>query len=274
MGNCMTKLQVAKFKPMSSIDKAKLNQDMGTTMSGSESSTLDLNKNIKHTTFNTKRSYHNEEKATYWMPKDDEEQQRLTGQHFAFKELYDGNLLSSVKKELDFETGISILDIGCGSGVWIMDMIYDYPNCEYHGCDIVDTTNKILKIDQFTFTYGNILKGLPYADNTFDFINMRLFIYALREDQWPSAIEEAIRVVKPGGMFQVTEIYTKLPTDSSSPYYKLVTALRSVAASRGQNPLIAMKLEGMLSSIDNLELIQSDLRSCDLSKSNKSKSLS
>lgn len=84
-------------------------------------------------------------------------------------------------------------------------MSNDYPNCTYHGCDIVDTTNKILKIDQFTFSYGNVIEKLPYADNTFDFVHMRFFVYALRKEEWPMALKEIIRVVKPGGMIQTTE---------------------------------------------------------------------
>lgn len=31
------------------------------------------------TAFNTKREFHNDETSTYWLPKDDEEQMRLTG---------------------------------------------------------------------------------------------------------------------------------------------------------------------------------------------------
>lgn len=84
-------------------------------------------------------------------------------------------------------------------------MINDYPNCTYHGCDIVDTTNKILKVDQFTYNYGNVLVGLPYEDNTFDFVHMRFFALALRKEEWPIALKEAVRVVKPGGRIQLTE---------------------------------------------------------------------
>lgn len=84
-------------------------------------------------------------------------------------------------------------------------MINDYPNSTYHGCDIVDVVNKSMKLDQFTFNHGNVAKGLPYADNTFDFVHMRLLVYALRKDEWPVAIKEAIRVVKPGGILQLVE---------------------------------------------------------------------
>lgn len=84
-------------------------------------------------------------------------------------------------------------------------MIRDYPNCVYHGCDIVDATRKLLRCDQFHFSYGNVVKGLPYADDTFDFVNMRLLVYALRAEEWPMAIQEVIRVVRPGGMIQLYE---------------------------------------------------------------------
>ncbi|KAG1047860.1 hypothetical protein G6F43_009718 [Rhizopus delemar] len=170
-----------------------------------EATVVDTAVNVEYTAINTDREFHNEESSTYWLPKDDEEQKRLTGQHFLFKEFFEGNISSSVRQTLDFEKGISVLDVGCGSGVWIMDMINDYPNCTCHGCDIVDTTNKILKADQFTYSYGNVLVGLPYEDNTFDFVHMRFFALALRKEEWPIALKEAIRVVKPGGIIQLTE---------------------------------------------------------------------
>ncbi|KAG1042410.1 hypothetical protein G6F43_011913 [Rhizopus delemar] len=186
------------------------------------------------TTININREFHNDETSAYWLPKDDEEQRRLTGQHFMNRFLYSNippfvciikrNLLNSVKKNMDFEKGIAVLDVGCGSGSWIMDMITDYPNCTYHGCDIVDTTNKILKIDQFTFSQGNVAQKLPYADNTFDFVHMRLLVAALREDEWPMAIGELVRVTKSGGMIQLTETEPVLNKDPSSAFYKFIDA--------------------------------------------------
>ncbi|KAG1438530.1 hypothetical protein G6F56_012614 [Rhizopus delemar] len=140
---------------------------------------------INYSTINANREFHNEESSTYWLPKDEHEQKRLTGQHFALKELFGGNVLSSVAKTLDLEKGVSTIDIGCGSGIWIMDMTHDYPNCSYTGSDIVDVTNKNLNINQFTFKYGNVVKGLPFADNTFDLVHIRLLVYALRVEEWP-----------------------------------------------------------------------------------------
>ncbi|RCH93540.1 hypothetical protein CU098_002683, partial [Rhizopus stolonifer] len=144
-----------------------------------------------------------------------------------------------VRENLDFESGISILDVGCGSG----DMDNDYPNCTYRGCDIVDVTNKVLDLDRFKYDYGNVLQRLPYDDNTFDFVHMRLFMYALRKDEWPVAIEEVIRVI---------------PEDTSTICYRHAIAVNSFAAKIGQNPHIAREIEGLLLSNDKIKIIQSN----------------
>ncbi|KAG0789437.1 hypothetical protein G6F22_006710 [Rhizopus arrhizus] len=241
-----------------SSERISTNQATTTT---AVDTTLDMN----HTTININREFHNEETSTYWLPKDEDEQQRLTGQHFAFKELFEGNISRKAHEALGFEEGISVLDVGCGSGVWIMDMINDYPNCTYHGCDIVDTTNKILKVDQFTYNYGNVLVGLPYEDNTFDFVQMRFFILALRKEEWPLAIKEIIRVVKPGGMIQLMEPDLELPRDSSSAYHRLIKSFHSVAHSRGQDFLIASQLEGFFLETNMVKIVEHDKRGCNMS---------
>ncbi|KAG0750609.1 hypothetical protein G6F57_000625 [Rhizopus arrhizus] len=139
-------------------------------------------------------------------------------------------------------------------------MINDYPNCTYHGCDIADTTNKILKVGQFTYSYGNILTGLPYESNTFDFVQMRFFLLALRKEEWPLAVKEIIRVVKPGGMIQLMEPDFKLPDDSSSAYYKFIKA----ALSRGQDILIASQLEELVLATNMTKIIEHDKRGCNM----------
>lgn len=88
----------------------------------------------------------------------------------------------------------------------IQDMKEESPECAYDGCDIVDSTDETAKLNQFTFSQGNVVQGLSYADNTFDFVHIRFLVLALREDQWPMTIKELARVTKPGGMIQMTEL--------------------------------------------------------------------
>ncbi|KAI8090927.1 S-adenosyl-L-methionine-dependent methyltransferase [Gilbertella persicaria] len=206
----------------------------------------------------SKRDFHDSKSSTYWLPKDDEEQDRLTGQHFAVKELFEGNMLTSVAEKLDFTKNLSILDVGCGSGSWLMDMASDYPQCTFEGCDIVEVTNKNIAPPQVHFCYGDVLKGLEYSDNSFDFVHMRLFILALRENEWPAVIKELIRVTKPGGIIQLLEIDLKKKKEFNHGLVHIA------CAARGQDPRIAIKLDSLLAANDNIKVVQTDYRSVDM----------
>lgn len=49
------------------------------------------------------------------------------------------------------------------------------------------------------FEVGNVLDGLSFPDNTFDIVNLRLFILAFRTEEWAKVLKEIQRVLKPGG---------------------------------------------------------------------------
>ncbi|KAF7732270.1 hypothetical protein EC973_005165 [Apophysomyces ossiformis] len=190
------------------------------------------------------RDFHTSETASYWLPKDEEEQDRLTGQHFALKELFGGNVLPIVGQHVPLDNNAKILDIGCGGGTWILDMATEYPNCDYEGVDIVDVAKSHLWPERAHFKCGNILEPLDFPDNTFDLVNMRLFVLALRETEWPLAIQEALRVTKPGGILHLTEVDYKLT--GNVVVQDMIKTIHAECASRGQNPHIVTQLERIL----------------------------
>lgn len=73
MGSCLSILYKTK-----SINRRKIKDRniLSNTMAGHQDQTLVAN-NL--TNLNTKREFHNKKQTTYWLPKDDEEQRRLTG---------------------------------------------------------------------------------------------------------------------------------------------------------------------------------------------------
>lgn len=89
-------------------------------------------------------------------------------------------------------------------------MASDYPQCDFHGCDIVDVANKEMIPNQFTFQLGNVAQRLPYKDSMFDFVYARLLALALSEDEWPRATQEILRVTKPGGWIQLVDADVKV----------------------------------------------------------------
>lgn len=63
-------------------------------------------------------------------------------------------------------------------------------------CDIFPNNIRPANV---AFQTGNILERLAFEDNTFDLINLRLFILAFRTEEWDAVLKEIRRVLKPGG---------------------------------------------------------------------------
>ncbi|CEG64289.1 hypothetical protein CU097_007149 [Rhizopus azygosporus] len=250
MGNCFTKQQLTEHENNHRDGEGEY---FSTTMIDTNIAKVINSEDI---TLPTKREFHQIESSTYWLPKDDDEQMRLTGQHFAFKDMFGGNILRSVTEILDLTQELSVLDVGCGPGVWSMDMITDYPNCRYEGCDMVDVVSQKPMPKQFTFNIGNVLDGLPYPDNTFDLVHLRLFTLALQYDEWPGVIKELLRVIKPGGLVQIMEADIETPKENKDAFCKAMTALTTVAKQRHQNPRIGKELERLLREAGNTKIVE------------------
>ncbi|CAG8751442.1 19777_t:CDS:2, partial [Racocetra fulgida] len=73
------------------------------------------------------------------------------------------------------------------------------------GIDISPMFPTGIKPPNLTFHTANVLKGLPFPDDHFDFVYMRFLIIAFTEDEWSTVISELIRVVKPGGWIELME---------------------------------------------------------------------
>lgn len=91
----------------------------------------------------------------------------------------------------------------------IQEMAIEYPEYHFTGIDMADMFPTTIRPDNIKFQRQNILLGLPYPDNTFDFVNMRLMLSAFRVTEWPTVIGEIHRVLKQGGVVELME--TKFP---------------------------------------------------------------
>lgn len=65
--------------------------------------------------------------------------------------------------------------------------------------DMVDIFQKETKVQNLTFQKGNILKSLPFEDNSFDVVSLNYGILAFTREQWITVIKEIKRVLKEGG---------------------------------------------------------------------------
>ncbi|WWC97760.1 hypothetical protein V866_004646 [Kwoniella sp. B9012] len=142
----------------------------------------------------------------YALPADTEEIKRLDIQHLAIRLLLGGNYLPHVGEYLRTHSphgkDMRVLDLGCGTGTWCLEMAREFPEAEFIGIDLVPIQPDTLPVN-CSFAMDDITKGLPYPDGTFDLVTGRLLVMGLRD--YPSLLRDIARVIKPGGMYVATE---------------------------------------------------------------------
>ncbi|RIB27805.1 S-adenosyl-L-methionine-dependent methyltransferase [Gigaspora rosea] len=190
------------------------------------------------------RRFHNDTK--YIMPNDDEEVDRLQMQHFLYRNIWNGNYSAPVTEFLE-RGNCKVLDVGCGPGTWLLDMSTTYQGSTFIGIDISPIFPTGIKPPNLTFYATNVLKGLPFPDNHFDFVYMRNLIIAFTEDEWNTVIGELIRVVKPGGWIELMEGNLEFEGEGACAQV-LLGAFRSILRSNSMNPKICSQIYTFLST--------------------------
>ncbi|CAG8505545.1 11227_t:CDS:2 [Diversispora eburnea] len=132
------------------------------------------------------------------------ESDRLTMQHFVTRSIFKSNFCAPVDDILQMP-GAKVLDVGCGPGTWLHDMAFDFPHAQFTGVDISPMYPKFIKPPNVEYLQANFLKGLPFKNDTFDFVVIRNMITALTIEDWEITLQELTRVCKPRGYVESTE---------------------------------------------------------------------
>ena len=177
----------------------------------------------------------------YVLPSDQEEINRLDFQHYMLRQALRGNYAAPLRAPA------SILDVGSGTGRWALEMAQLFPNAKVVGTDLVEPEAKAESVlgnaslpPNYTFVPGNILEGLPFPDNTFDFVHMRLLLFAIAAKQWPAVARELVRVTLPGGWVESVE--TGPQQNGGSAMETLVQWITEVSVRRGVDPLLGPRV--------------------------------
>lgn len=137
----------------------------------------------------------------YLLPKDVLETGRLDFQFYLIRSILHGNHASPLRNDVT-----SILDVGCGTGRWVIEMARTFPGAQVVGLDIELPRPSAQALPPTTsFVQVNVLDGLPFADRSFDFTHQRLLVLAIPAAHWPRVIGELVRVTRPGGWVELLE---------------------------------------------------------------------
>ncbi|CAO3675371.1 unnamed protein product [Umbelopsis ramanniana] len=153
--------------------------------------------------YNNGRRFQAYKDCAYVLPNDDAEIDRLHLQHWIVKNALGRNYSSPIQAEL--ERGIKVLDAGCGGGTWILEMANAYPNSEFTGIDVSAAWPNDIRPHNCNFVVGNIVNELPFEENSFDYIYMRLVAMGVPNEVYPTVLSNLNKVLKPGGWIELVE---------------------------------------------------------------------
>jgi SAM-dependent methyltransferase len=121
---------------------------------------------------------------------------------------------------LDFKGNENILDLGCGKGLLLIEAakklhfgkatgadIWDH-NLEYNSsAQIVMENAKLEKVADRVEVFTADAQQMPFNDNTYDFLMTSLMMHHVKDSR--KAINEMIRVTKPGGKIVIADVNSK-----------------------------------------------------------------
>ncbi|RKP08629.1 methyltransferase type 11 [Thamnocephalis sphaerospora] len=181
-----------------SVNLSRSNSSDGAASSGKKSNSKSTTRSEAFSYVDGRR-YHNEEDCPYPLPNDLTEIDRLDIQHYSIQHV------SGRKHHAPLDNPKRALDIGTGTGTWMLEMAADFPDCEFLGLDVAPLQPTVVLPQNCKFELANILEGIPHPDNQFDYVHHRLLIAAIPKNQWQSYVEDCVRVCASGGWVEMVE---------------------------------------------------------------------
>ncbi|CAG8472896.1 11377_t:CDS:2 [Paraglomus occultum] len=150
------------------------------------------------------RRYFNDDSVKCFLPVDQEEIKRAHEQTCIDNTIWNGSYSAPISENLSL--GASVLDVGCGAGSWMINTALDYPKSVFVGVDIIPIFSED-RPPNTVFLKCNVLDGLPFPDNTFDFVRQTYLIISMDWQSWKEkVVKELIRVTKPGGYIEIMDV--------------------------------------------------------------------
>ena len=138
----------------------------------------------------------------YSLPKDFPENERLNFQDHFLHAVLGTDILAP----LDVAQVRSILDVGCGTERWAHRIARAFPQAQIVGLDAVaPTPNPAAPPLNYHFIKADILQGLPFADESFDYVHQRLLVGGIPAKSWLGVVRELARVAHAFGWVELLE---------------------------------------------------------------------
>ncbi|KIK65189.1 hypothetical protein GYMLUDRAFT_160186 [Collybiopsis luxurians FD-317 M1] len=128
-------------------------------------------------------------------------------------------------------------------GTWILDMASQVPsgaNWKLQGIDISRALFPASPPNNVLFSQESMLSLPRTWENRFDFLEQCMMFSALTKNEWPIALSEALRVLKPGGHAQFIEVIN--PSGQTAAIQRQETIMRGLFEIVGLDSDAALRL--------------------------------
>ncbi|CAG8449074.1 5448_t:CDS:2 [Funneliformis caledonium] len=203
---------------------------------------------------NTQNVQKKTEPLKYYLPNFITDTDIMVMSHFFDRYLFQCNFKAPIEEKLT-SGQCKVLDVCCGAGTWLLDMASAYGSSNFFGIDLCFVFPTEIKPENVQFKLGDVLEGLPFDDNTFDYVHQGHMVDVFTLDQWHFAITEIIRVCKPGGYVEFAE--PELATNSGPIVSKFYDALVELSESRNVKIRMYDNIIGILNSTISVQNVES-----------------
>ncbi|KAK1726215.1 hypothetical protein CaCOL14_002727 [Colletotrichum acutatum] len=146
------------------------------------------------------RTYHKYKDGKYLVPNDETELDRLDMQHEIFYLTWDGKLGVTPPCEPGAKVG-RVLDLGTGTGLWVIDFADLHPEAEVLGMDLSPVQPSDVP-PNVRFEINDIEEEWLYS-RPFDYIHSRIITGGISD--WKKMIKKAYDHLTPGGWYEIQE---------------------------------------------------------------------
>ena len=123
---------------------------------------------------------HGVEDNPYTLPNDEDEKERLDLLQYCCSTLMGGNVIPPISSRPtqigttipSYLTGLMAVDIGTGSGAWVIEVAHEYILTRVIGTDLSPIQLEDVP-ENVTFIVADLVKGLNFAEGSTDLVNSR-----------------------------------------------------------------------------------------------------
>ncbi|KAH6966463.1 S-adenosyl-L-methionine-dependent methyltransferase [Fusarium venenatum] len=109
-----------------------------------------------------------------------------------------------------------VLDCGCGTGDWAMEVATQYPDSEVLGIDVSPHMIPENPPDNMELQVDDLNARFTFKSNHFDLVHSQMVAGGIHANRWRSYVRDIFRVLKPGGWCQIVEIYFNAQSDNGT----------------------------------------------------------